>query len=85
LVPVFGPVTNHEEQTTILRGYDHGVQQTDGEQVIPVKFLEDRDDRLHAALAQQQADYRLIRLLPMLDQVERPERMVLVQRIEKIQ
>ena len=85
MVSVFGPVTNHQEQTTILRGYDYLVQQTEGERVVPMKFFEDRNDRLHAALAQQQADDRLIRVLPMLDQVERPERMVLVQRIEKIQ
>ena len=50
-----------------------------------MKVLEDHNDRLDAALAQQQADDCLIRVLPMLDQIERPERIVLIQRIEKIQ
>ena len=50
-----------------------------------MKVLEDCDDRLHAGLAQQQANDCLIRGLPTLDQVERPERIVIVQGIEKIQ
>ena len=52
---------------------------------MPVKVLEDSDDRSHAALAQQQADDCLIRGLSTLDQVERPERIRLIQGIEKIQ
>jgi hypothetical protein len=50
-----------------------------------VKVLDDRDDRLHAALPHQQAGDRLIRALPMLRRVEGPERMVAIQRIEEIQ
>src|SRR2546429_620265 len=49
LIPVFGPVANHQEHTTILRGYNHLVQQTEGERVVPVKFFEDRNDRPHQA------------------------------------
>ena len=73
-VPVFRTVTDHQEQASILRGYDQLVQQTERERVVPVKVLEDSDDRSHAALAQQQADDCLIRGLSTLDQVERPER-----------
>jgi hypothetical protein len=49
-----------------------------------VKVLEDRDDRLHAGLAQQQARDCLIRVLPMPERVEGPERMLVIQRIEEI-
>ena len=41
-----------------------------------MKVLEDRDDGLHAVLAQQQAGYRLISVPLMLLRVERVERMV---------
>ena len=51
---------------------------------MPVKVLEDRDDRLHAGLAQQQARDCLIRVLPMPERVEGPERMLVIQRIEEI-
>jgi hypothetical protein len=50
-----------------------------------VKVLDDRDDRLHTALAQQQSSDCLIRVLPMLQRVEGPERMLVTQRIEEIQ
>ena len=50
-----------------------------------MKILEDRDDRLYAVLAQQQADDCLIRVLPMLERVEGSERMLVIQRIEEIQ
>src|SRR6516162_1673476 len=77
-------VTDHEEQASILRVADQLVQQTETKGIVPVKVLEDRDDRLHAGLAQQQAGDCLIRVLPMLGPVERLERMLLIQRIEKI-
>ena len=85
LVLVFRAEIDQQEQASILSGYDHIVQQTERERVMPVKVLEDCDDRLHAGLAQQQANDCLIRGLPTLDQVERPERIVIVQGIEKIQ
>jgi len=84
LVLVFRAEIDQQEQASILSGYDHIVQQTERESVMPVKVLEDCDDRLHAGLAQQQANDCLIRGLPTLDQVERPERIVIVQGIEKI-
>src|SRR5215831_5825263 len=69
---------------SILRVADQLVQQTETKGIVPVKVLEDRDDRLHAGLAQQQANKCLIRVLPMLGPVERLERMLLIERIEKI-
>jgi hypothetical protein len=70
---------------TSLCGYNHLVQETERERVVPLKFFEDRDDRLHTALAQHQADDCLIRVLSAKGLVERPKRIVLVKRIEKIQ
>ena len=50
-----------------------------------MQVLEDRDDRLHAALAQQQTRHCLIRGLPMLEWLEGSEWMRGIQHIEEIQ
>jgi hypothetical protein len=84
-VPILGAVTDHQQQTSILRGGDQLVQQTKSEGVVPVKVLDDRDDRPYPALAQQQAGERLIGVLPMLGWIEGPERMLVIERIEEIQ
>ena len=44
-VPVFWTEIDHQKQASILCGYDHLVQQTEGEQIVPVKVLEDSDNR----------------------------------------
>src|SRR5208282_1996548 len=53
LVPPFvaklGAVTDNQQQTSILRGDDQLVQQTESKRVVPVKVLDDRDERLHTA------------------------------------
>ena len=50
-----------------------------------MKVLDDCDNRLRTGFAQQQPGYGLIRILPMIDRVERPERVFVIQRIEEIQ
>src|SRR5262249_55028503 len=73
-------VAQHEQQTRIRGTDDERVEETKAERIVPVKVLEDGDDRLPAALGQQQPDDRLIRDLPMLGWVERAERMLLLER-----
>ena len=68
-----------------MRGDDQLVQQAESESVVPVKVLDDCDDRLRTGFAQQQPGDGLIRVLPMMDRIEGPERMFVIQRIEEIQ
>ena len=84
-VPILGAVTHHQKQASILHRHDQFAQQTKRERVVPVQILEDHHQRLDAALSQQEADDCLIRALSMLNLVEGAERIVLIQRIEKIQ
>ena len=84
-VPIVGAIGDNQEQAGILRGDDQLYQQTESKSVVPVKVLDDRDDRLHTGLAQQQPGDGRIGVLPMQDRVERPERMPAIERIEEIQ
>ena len=84
-VLMVGAVGDDQHQASILGGYDELVQQTESQRVAPVEVIDDRDDRPHVALAQQQAGNRLIGVLPMTGWVDGSERMITVQRIEEIQ
>jgi hypothetical protein len=85
LFAVLDAITDHQEQTGILRGDDQLVQQTKSNGIVPVKVLDDHDDRLRTTLAQQQSDDCVIGALPMLERVEGPEGMLVFERIEEIQ
>jgi hypothetical protein len=50
-VPILRAVGDKEEEASILRSDNQLVQQTESKSVVPVKVLEDRDHRLHTALA----------------------------------
>ena len=54
-VPIIGTIGNQQKQASVLRANDQLIQQTECQRVVPMQVLEDRDDRLNAALAQQQA------------------------------
>ena len=69
----------------MLRADHKLIQQTESKGVVPMKILEHRHDGLYAVFAQQQAGDCLIRVLPMLERVERPERMLVIQHIKEIQ
>src|SRR5262249_20573395 len=84
-VSVFRAVTDHQEQVRILRAHDQFVQQTESKGIVPVQVFEYRDDRLHAALAQQQAGGSLIWVRQRLERLERPERRTLIRAVEEIQ
>src|SRR5215475_13062534 len=69
----------------MLGGHHQLAQQSERKRVVPVKVLEDSNDRSYTALAQQQADDSLVGGLPTLGRVERAERIVVFKCIEKIQ
>ena len=84
-VLVFGPVAREQQDARLACGGDELVEQAERQRIAPMQILEHGDDGLCAALAQQQADHRLIGEQAMLQRIERAERVLAILRIEEVE
>ena len=84
-VRVLGPVVDEQEDPRGRQALDQGVEQRLGLAVDPVEVLEDQQQRLHLALAQQQPLDGVEGALAALRRVERLPRGILDRHVEKRQ
>ena len=80
---VLGPVVDQQEEPRGRQALDQAVEQRLGLGVDPVQVLEDQQQRLHLALAQQQALDRVEGALAALRRVERLPSVVVDRHIEQ--
>src|SRR5215469_16724045 len=78
-------VRDDEQQARGLRRRKQFADQVKRKRIVPMKILEHHEPRPHLGLFQQETNDCLICFLAPLDKIEKPERMLVFQCVEKMQ